>query len=69
MEKLARVAAESAVALAKGEEIDTQEVISDGTYEIPYIALEPITVNQENLDQVIIDSGYHLKEDVYLNVK
>ena len=69
VEKLARVAAESAVALAKGEEIDTQEVISDGTYEIPYIALEPITVNQENLDQVIIDSGYHLKEDVYLNVK
>ena len=69
VEKLAKVAAESAVALAKGEEIDTQEVISDGTYEVPYIALEPIAVDKDNMDEVIIDSGYHLKEEVYLNVK
>ena len=42
--------------------------MNDGTYEIPYIGLEPISVNEDNMNEVIIESGFHLKEDVYLNV-
>lgn len=70
VERLATRAAEETVALAKGEEItgDDVTVIESGEYQVPYIGLEPISVNRDNIDEVIIGSGFHLKEDVYLNV-
>ena len=70
VEKLAKRAAECAIALAKGEPLEGDDVttINDGTYDIPYIGLKPIAVTRDNLDEVIISSGFHLKEDVYLNV-
>lgn len=70
VEKLAKRAAECAVLLARGEEIEGTDVsaISDGTYEITYVRLEPISVNANNMNEVIIGNGFHLKEDVYLNV-
>lgn len=69
VENLAKRAAEYAVSLAKGEEIKTATRFNDGTYEVPFIRLEPIAVNKENMEETIIDGGYHLKEDVYINVK
>ncbi len=70
VEKLAQRAAECAVMLAKGEEITGSDVsvITNGEYQIPYVNLEPISVTEENINEVIIGSGFHLKEDVYLNV-
>ena len=70
VEKLAKRAAECAIALVKGESIFSADLstINDGTYDISYIGLTPIAVTKENLDEVIIGSGFHLKEDVYLNV-
>ena len=70
VEKLAKRAAECAIDLAKGRELtgDDVTVINDGTFDIPYIGLTPIAVTKDNLDSVIISSGFHLKEDVYLNV-
>lgn len=70
VEHLAKAAAEYAVRLAKGEKINVTEVtsIEDGTYQVPYLKLNPIPVNKDNIDDVIINGGFHLKEDVYLNV-
>lgn len=70
VERLATRAAEAAVALAKGEALagDDVTVINSGEYKVPYIGLEPVSVNRDNIDEVIIGSGFHLKEDVYLNV-
>lgn len=69
VERLATRAAEAAVALAEGETLtgDDVDMIESGSYQIPYIGLEPISVNRDNIDEVIIGSGFHLKEDVYLN--
>lgn len=69
VEKLAKRAAECAIALATGNTIQGEDVttINDGTYNIPYIGLQPIAVTADNIDEVIINSGFHLKEDVYLN--
>ena len=71
VEKLARRAAECAVALARGEEITGSDVgeIDNGGKTVPFVRLEPIKVTRENMDEVIIDSGFHSKEEVYLNVK
>ena len=70
VEKLATRAAQEAVALAKGEELSGDDVTEtgNGTYTVPYIGLEPVSVTKDNMDEVIIGSGFHLKEDVYLNV-
>ena len=67
VEKLARLAAECAVKLASGEELTNTETFFDGSKDIPYIAIEPSAVTRENLDSVIIDSGFHLREEVYIN--
>jgi len=70
VEKLATRAAQETVALAKGEALLGDDVtqIQSGAYRVPYIALEPVSVDLSNIDEVIIGSGFHLKEDVYLNV-
>ncbi len=68
IEKLAKGAAEYAVRLAKGEKIETPGTIFDGTYNVPYVKLEPIAVTKDNIDEVIIKGGFHSKEEVYLNV-
>lgn len=70
IEKLAQKAAEAAVHLAKGEEIDDPGLseYNDGSNVIPYLKIEPVSVTKDNIDEVIINSGFHLKEDVYLNV-
>lgn len=71
VEKLATRAAREAVSLAMEGKISDNDSteITNGRYTIPYIGLEPIAVNKDNMDEVIIDSGFHLKEDVYLNVQ
>ena len=53
--------------LAKDEEVPTDDTIMDGTYHVPYIKIEPIAVTIDNMNEVIVESGFHLKEDVYLN--
>ena len=69
VEKLAQKAAECAVLLAENKELPKETVtIENGAYEVPYIGLEPISVDKNNINDVIIGSGFHLKEDVYLNV-
>ena len=71
IEKLAQKAAEAAVALAEGKEIEDEGLseMRDGSEKIPYLKIEPIGVTKDNIDEVIINSGFHLREDVYLNVK
>lgn len=66
IDKLAKLAAECAVRMAKGQNITADGRINDGTYDVPYIYIEPAAVTKDNLDSVILDSGFHLKEDVYL---
>ena len=68
VEKLAREAAEYAVKLAKGEDIGVTETYREGAYEIPCVTLEPIKVTKSNMDEAVINSGFHLREDVYMNV-
>ena len=65
--KLAEEAARLTVDLAKGNTLTVSGTINDGSYQIPYVAVEPIAVTKENLDEVIIDGGFHSREDVYLN--
>ena len=72
---LAKEAAECTVKLARGEQIvgnvlDVSDVKeNEDGQEVPYYGLEPVAVTAENMDSVIIGSGFHSREEVYLNVE
>lgn len=67
--QLAELAAECAVALAKGKPVPEgdfrQSTIDNGYGEIPAIWLEPTYVDKYNLDKVVIDSGFHNASSIY----
>jgi D-xylose transport system substrate-binding protein len=68
VEKLAKEAAEIVVKMVHGETPTMNDTISDGTYTVPYKKLTPIMVTRDNIDEVIIDGGFHRREQVYLNL-
>ncbi|MFW5686763.1 MAG: D-xylose ABC transporter substrate-binding protein [Halanaerobium sp.] len=65
---LATRAAEVAVKMAEGEEIETDDAIDNGEYDVPSILLEPEPVDQENMVDTVIEDGFHELEEVYENV-
>lgn len=76
VDELAQKAAILSVALARGEDITDKgarlrvtNTMDDGSGPVPYYSIDPVAVTAENMDKVIIDSGFHLQEDVYLNVQ
>lgn len=68
VEKLAKEAAELVVQMIRGDKPQVSTTIDDGTYDVPYEKLSPIMVTRENIDEVIIDGGFHRREQVYLNM-
>lgn len=68
IDKLAKVAAEAAVRLAKGEEFETEETIFDGTYDVPYYKIDPIAVTVNNMMDTIVKDSFHRLEDIFINV-
>ncbi len=63
---IATVAAKAAVALAKGETLENaNQTVNNGKIDVPSIILIPIQVDKDNLDEVIIESGFHTREKVY----
>ncbi|MEN6593508.1 MAG: substrate-binding domain-containing protein [Clostridiaceae bacterium] len=68
VEKLAKEAAEIVVEMISGKPLETTATIFDGIYDVPYEKLVPIMVTRDNIDEVIIDGGFHRREQVYLNM-
>lgn len=63
---IATEAAQAAVALAKGEEVKkATQKINNGKVDVPAIILTPIQVDKNNIDEVIIEGGFHTREKVY----
>ncbi|GIX05724.1 MAG: D-xylose ABC transporter substrate-binding protein [Candidatus Poribacteria bacterium] len=65
---LAERAAELAVALARGEPIQTDTTLNNGKKDVPSVLLDPIPVDRNNLYEVVIQDGFHPLEAVYQNV-
>lgn len=67
--RLAELAAECAVAMAKGGPLPTEGIrtskINNGYGDIQTVWLEPEYVDKYNLDKVIIDSGFHSAASIY----
>ena len=67
--ELAQKAAEIACSLAQGKSVEeasgTKDVIDNGYGEIPVLWMQPVAVTKRNMDEVIIKSGFHTKDEVY----
>ncbi|OJF77257.1 MAG: hypothetical protein BKP49_03335 [Treponema sp. CETP13] len=66
---LARMAAEFAVRIAKGEDpvdiVGSSATINNGYRDVPVFWLEPKAVTKDNIDEIIIDSGFHTRGEIY----
>lgn len=67
--KLTEAAAQLAIDLAKGNEIEADRKITNGKTEVPSVLLSPVAVNKENIAETIIADGFHSRKDIYKNIK
>lgn len=67
--ELAELTAECAVKIAKKEELqsDKYEIkyINNGYKDVPVIWLPPVLVNKNNINKVIVESGFHTANSIY----
>lgn len=68
VEQLAKLAAEYTTSLIKEGSLSVTTTVNNGYGDIKYVALTTQLVDKENMDSVIVDSGFHLKEDIYINI-
>jgi len=68
IKQLATRAAEAAVAMAKGETIETNGSVNNGKIDVPSILLTPVAVDKDNMVDTVIKDGFQKLEDVYKNV-
>lgn len=65
---IAEAAAKSAMSLAGKKKVTTNKIIDNGKKKnVPFLALEPISVDKTNMS-VVIKDGFQKLEDVYRNV-
>lgn len=65
---LAVATAKAAYKMANNEKVESSFTIDNGLMAVPYLKLKASVVDRENMQSLIIDSGFHRKEDVYLNI-
>lgn len=62
---LTRLAARSAMLLSRGERVDTSAVTPNGRKDVPTMLFDPIAVDRNNIDGVLIADGFLKRADVY----
>lgn len=65
LRSLARMAAGSAVSMAKGQPVSSLVKMNNGLKDVPASLIDPISVDKGNLDVTVIADGYHTKDEVY----
>lgn len=60
----ARIAAEAAVSLAKGEPVKTNGEYTSGTVRVPAIYFSPVVVTKDNVKETVIKDGFQTVEEI-----
>ncbi|HEX3100561.1 MAG TPA: D-xylose ABC transporter substrate-binding protein [Pyrinomonadaceae bacterium] len=66
--RLAPAAVEAAVALARGERLNTARTVNNGRINVPSILIEPIAVDKNNIDETVVKDGFQKRENIYKNI-
>lgn len=69
--QLAELAAEYAVSFGSGKDVASitsgLPTINNGVQIVPVLWLEPVLVDKNNLDSIVIESGFHSNGEIYRN--
>lgn len=65
IKNLVAKAVEICIQLANNQIINGNGKINDGTFNVPYVAIDVIAVTQDNVEDTVIKDGFHLKEEIY----
>lgn len=68
IQAIAEKSAEIAIKLAKKEKVEASDTVNNGTKDVPFIKLDPISVGKEELQSTVIADEFHSYDDVYKNV-
>lgn len=69
--QLSMVTVDYALKLISDKRIEYEETIENDFKNnvVPYIKLDFIVVTKENIDEVIVNTGFHDKDSVYMNIR
>jgi D-xylose transport system substrate-binding protein len=62
---LTRLGARSAVLMATGRKVDSGGVVNNGLKDVPSMTFDPIVIDKENLDGILIADGFFKRDQVY----
>lgn len=65
--KLAEEASKMAIALAKGEKVETDSVVNNGTVDVPSRLLDVVRLNASNIKDTVIADGIYTEAQVFGN--
>jgi len=65
--RLAPAAVEAAIALARGEKLNTTRTVNNGRIDVPSVLIEPIPVDRNNIDETVVKDGFQKRENIYKN--
>ncbi len=65
LKNLAEGSMELVYSMLTEEDVVFEEYISDGTYDVPFVKFDVISVNKDNMKETIIKDFFHSEEDVY----
>jgi D-xylose transport system substrate-binding protein len=63
--KQAADAVRAAIGMVKGEDPGADRKVNNRRKDVPSILLKPVVVDKANLDEMLIESGYMTRADVY----
>lgn len=62
---LGEAAVQCALKMVKGEDLGVNGKVNNNKLDVPSILLTPVAVDKTNIDEILVNSGYLKKEDVY----
>lgn len=65
---IAEAAAKAAVDMAKGKKVKANLTVDNKKIKVPFLALEPLSVDKNNMFKAVIQDGFQKLEDVYRNI-
>jgi len=68
IQPLASGAVDAAVKLARGEKVETTDMLDNGFKKVPAILLEPVAVDRSNLVATVVKDGYHTLGEICAGV-
>lgn len=68
LSELSKAGIDAAIALARGEKLEIKATVNNGFKDVPAILAPIYAVDKNNIDEIIIKSGFRTVEEVYGNL-